>query len=246
MPNEIQTQSSTQPIYKVDTTTDTSPSALIAMAISQDVDVDKLEKLMSLKERHDANEARKMFYLALTEFQSICPAIKKLKQGHNYQYAPLSDISAQIREPLLKAGLSYRFEQQHSESITVSCVVTHTDGHSEANTMAATPDTSGSKNGIQALGSTVTYLQRYTLIGALGITTADDDTDARIAQGCNSTISPEDSAIIQSKLVANGSEIPRFLNWVSLALKKKCGYYQRIDQIPESFLPQIKGKLGIV
>ena len=40
-------------------------------------------------------------------------------------------------------------------------------------------DTSGAKNDIQQKGSTQTYLQRYTLIGALGLTTADEDNDGK-------------------------------------------------------------------
>ena len=54
--------------------------------------------------------------------------------------------------------------------------------------MTALADKTGSKNAVQAIGSTVTYLQRYTLIGALGITTADDDMDARIN---NEIVDPE-------------------------------------------------------
>ncbi len=43
--------------------------------------------------------------------------------------------------------------------------------------MSAGKDASGSKNDIQQKGSTQTYLQRYTLIGALGLSTADEDVD---------------------------------------------------------------------
>ena len=46
--------------------------------------------------------------------------------------------------------------------------------------MEVQADKSGSKNVIQAVGSAVTYGQRYTLIGALGITTADEDIDGRL------------------------------------------------------------------
>jgi hypothetical protein len=43
--------------------------------------------------------------------------------------------------------------------------------------MSAPADKSGGKNDIQAMASTVTYLRRYTLTGALGITTGNDDND---------------------------------------------------------------------
>lgn len=41
--------------------------------------------------------------------------------------------------------------------------------------MSASADTSGSKNSIQAIGSTITYLQRYTLFSILGLASTDDD-----------------------------------------------------------------------
>ena len=45
--------------------------------------------------------------------------------------------------------------------------------------MTAPPDDSGNKNVIQAFGSCTTYLMRYTLVPALGLVTADEDTDGR-------------------------------------------------------------------
>lgn len=38
-------------------------------------------------------------------------------------------------------------------------------------------DPSGSKNAIQAIGSAVSYLRRYTLLGVLGMATSDGDSD---------------------------------------------------------------------
>jgi len=64
--------------------------------------------------------------------------------------------------------------------VSVTCVVSHVDGHSEENTLSANNDTSGSKNAIQAVGSAVTYLERYSLKAALGLAAAEDD-DAQAA-----------------------------------------------------------------
>ena len=159
---------------------ESNPSKLMEIALNANADVDKLEKLMLMQERWDANNAKKMYFEALTDFQKKAPAIKKQKQGHNYKYAPLGDIVAQIKDALHACGLSYRFEQCHGEHIEVTCVVTHVGGHSERTSMKADADSTGSKNAIQATGSAVTYLQRYTLIGALGISTADEDMDGRL------------------------------------------------------------------
>lgn len=151
------------------------------IAMSPDADIDKLEKMLAMQERIEATNAKKSFYMAMSGFQMEMPSVVKHKQGHNYQYAPLCDIT-KIAAPFLhKYGLSYRFEQQHdNKKITVTCVITHIDGHCEKTSMDGEPDTSGSKNAIQASGSAVQYLMRYTLIGALGITTADVDSDGRV------------------------------------------------------------------
>jgi hypothetical protein len=62
------------------------------------------------------------------------------------------------------------------------CIVEHRDGHSEDTSLTAQPDNSGKKNSIQAIGSTITYLQRYLLKLALGIAASKDD-DANSAGG---------------------------------------------------------------
>ena len=161
----------------------TSPMQLIEVAINSGADIDKLERLMSLQERWEDNNAKKAFFAAMSKFNAECPTIVKRKKAHNSLYAPLGDIHAQIKDTLVSCGLSFRFEQDHSIGITVSCLVSHSSGHTEQATMTAPADTSGSKSPIQAIASTVTYLQRYTLCSALGITTADEDMDGRIDNG---------------------------------------------------------------
>ncbi len=158
----------------------TTPSNLLELAVSKGADVDQLEKLMALQANYEAKQAKSAYLMAITKFQSEVPRINKTKEGHNYRYTPLSDIVEQIKGLLQRCGLSYRFEQNHQEGIQVTCVLSHIEGHSERTSMTADPDTSGSKNSVQAVGSTVTYLQRYTLIGALGLTTADEDMDGRL------------------------------------------------------------------
>jgi hypothetical protein len=184
------------------------PMRLVEMAVAKGADIDQLSKLMDMQERWEAREARKAYLDAFARFQSIVPTITKNKKGHNYMYAPLADIAAQIRESLRSCGLSYRFEiKDEGIQITVRCIVSHRDGHTEVTSMTSEPDTSGSKNAIQSRGSTVTYLQRYCLIGALGLTTADSDMDGRIAQ---ETISEDQAAAIKKRLQDTGSDVKKF------------------------------------
>jgi len=161
-------------------------SKLMELAITSDADVDKLSKLMDLQERWEAKEAKSLFVASMSEFQSICPPVLKAKTGHNCKYATLPAIHTVIKKPLHDCGLSFRYEQSVKNSeMTVRCIVTHTNGHSESTSMSAPMDASGSKNAIQAIGSSNSYLQRYTLIGALGIVTADTDDDGMKANEIN-------------------------------------------------------------
>jgi len=159
---------------------------LMELAVTSNADVDKLSKLMDLQERWEAKEANKTFVNAMSKFQSICPPVLKAKSGHNCKYATLPSIHAVIKRPLHDCGLTFRYEQSVVKAeMTVKCIVTHEDGHSESTSMTAPMDASGSKNAIQAIGSSNSYLQRYTLIGALGIVTADHDDDGMKASEIN-------------------------------------------------------------
>lgn len=169
-----------------------TPTDLLAMAIEKDLDIDKLERLMAMKERYDKDQSRKLFFEALADFQNKCPELRKnkkvnaqLKDGGRleYDYAPIADIDRQIKELMKECGLTKRWEFEDDKgTIKVSCIITHTNGHFERTTMSANADDSGKKNSIQARGSSIEYMKRYTLIGALGITTADNDIDGRFSE----------------------------------------------------------------
>lgn len=155
-----------------------TPAELLQMAITADLDVDKLERLLDMQERWEATQSRKAFFEALAKFQYSCPDILKLDSAHTSKYAKLPRIVKVIAPTLRECGLTYRFEtQDDADKIIVTCIVTHCDGHSERSSMSASADNSGKKNPIQARASAVTYLQRYTLGGALGIVTMDEDND---------------------------------------------------------------------
>jgi hypothetical protein len=168
-------------------TQDPTPRGLIQQGIEKGLDVESLSKLMDLQDRWEANIARKAFFEAFTNFQCECPDLRKTKlvafNQTTYKYAPLADITRQIG-PLLKAhGLSYRWEITDTEKeIKVTCLVSHVQGHTESTSMMANPDLSGSKNPIQGRGSAIEYLKRYTLVGALGLSTADSDIDGRLPE----------------------------------------------------------------
>src|SRR5688572_30481815 len=125
-----------------------NPAQLLTLAVDKDLDVDKLRQLMEMKKAWESVQARKAFFSALAKFQSEVPEIRKSKSVAfnevKYNYAPLSDVVRQIKDTCRDCGLSYRWEiADTKEEIKVTCLVTHTDGHSEQTTMTAVPDDSG-------------------------------------------------------------------------------------------------------
>ena len=223
-----------------------SAQALIEMAITQGADIDKLERLMQLQERYDAKNAKSAFLSALSMFQAKCPVIVSKKAGHNYKYAPLGDIVAQIKEILFHCGLSYRFEQsQDGDLITVNCITSHIEGHSESLSMTGKADTQGSKSSIQAIGSTVTYLRRYSLLGAFGIVTADEDSDGRVES--SKKIEHCDSAQvikINELLAQTGMEEAAFGGFINARLGISIGHFAQLTKEQADFaIKQLEAKL---
>lgn len=159
-----------------------TPMTMLNMAVAQGADLEKLQKLMDLQERWEANEARKAFVQAMTEFKRNPPVIIKDKQVSfgttKYKHAELDQVSNVIGSALSAVGISHRWEvEQNDTRIKVTCILTHHQGHSERVSLEAPPDVSGQKNSIQAVASAVTYLERYTLLASSGVATGEHDDD---------------------------------------------------------------------
>jgi len=161
-----------------------TPMAMLQLAVEKGASVEQLKELMDLQERWEATEARKAFVAALNAFKANPPEVLKSTKvsfgNTKYNHASLDSASEIIGAALSKHAISHRWDVNQADGkIKVTCILTHALGHSERVTMEATPDNSGSKNSIQQVGSTVTYLQRYTLFAATGIAAKNEDDDGR-------------------------------------------------------------------
>lgn len=153
-----------------------TPMALIERAMMNGADMALIEKFADMQDRWDARNARKAFDEAIAAAKSEIPPIQRNATGHNdKRYADFSAIAKVVDPILSKHGLSYRFRTAQAERISVTCILSHKAGHFEETTLAGPADTSGNKNAIQAIGSTLTYLQRYSLVQMLGLAASNDD-----------------------------------------------------------------------
>lgn len=184
----MEQQQETVPVLKSESAVAITPMHMLQMAVSQNADLDKLEKLMALQERWEANEARKAFTKALSDFKAKGVVIGKDKHVSfntskgktEYNHATLGNVCDVIGRALSEFGLSYRWSTEQIEGkIKVTCVLMHVLGHSESVSLQSGADESGGKNSIQAIGSTVSYLQRYTLTAITGTATQEQDDDGK-------------------------------------------------------------------
>lgn len=154
-------------------------SAMVSMfervILDASVPVERIEKMMEMQERWEDRQAEKAFEKAIAAAKSEIKPIIKNRAGHNSKYADLSAIAKDVDPILATHGLSYRHETSQENGISVTCILSHSEGHKVRTTLTAEADKSGSKNSIQAIGSTITYLQRYTLVLSLGLATSEDD-----------------------------------------------------------------------
>lgn len=199
-----------------------TPMTMIDRALASNAAPETLEKLLALQERWEASQARKAFDEAMAAAKAEIPTITKNRRvGYehkngsgetSYRHEDLGEIARVVTPILARHGLSYRFRTSSdiNQPVSVTCIVSHRAGHSEENTLLAGADNSGKKNSIQAIGSTITYLQRYTLKAALGLAAASDDDGARADEQDTDKINPAQLKRLQSLLELTQSDIVKF------------------------------------
>jgi len=170
-------------VIKMQEETESQTTALLAViervATSPDADIAKLEKMLDMQQRILDRNAKQAFASAMASMQAEMPEVVERGKAHNTKYATFEDINAAVRPILEKYGFAVTFRVKQSDgAIKVTAVLSHREGHSEETDIILPSDTSGSKNAVQAIGSTVSYGKRYTMSALLNIATRGEDDDA--------------------------------------------------------------------
>lgn len=169
-----------------------SPADMLAMierlASNPDVNIEKLERIIALKERVMAHDAKSAFDAAYARMQPDLPAIDEkgridVKGVTRSRYAKLEDIQAAVKPILAKHGFALRHRTEWPEAqkgvIRIVGILAHEDGHAEESIFEAAADKSDFRTDIQSMGSTVSYGRRYTTIDLLNIETRGVDDDGQ-------------------------------------------------------------------
>lgn len=119
----------------------------------------------------------KQLFNRISEFQLECPILQRDKKGHNYKYTPLSTVIASVR-PLLKKYKIGFTQMVLGEEIVTVIYATDIEAKIEIVTKLPSGYTLDRMNLFQSYGAMIAYYKRYVLTSALGIFSADEDTDA--------------------------------------------------------------------
>ena len=165
------------------------------------VDIDKMERLLDMQERIIARDAKAAYAAALAEMAPELPVIVerggiKDRAGKvQSTYALWEDVNDAIKPVLAKHGFALSFRTGREEGqITVTGVLSHRHGHSEETTITLPHDSSGSKNAVQAVGSSTSYGKRYTAGLLLNLTSRGEDDDG--AAGGSAEVAPATQAAL--------------------------------------------------
>lgn len=154
-------------------------SVISRAAADQSVDIDKMERLLQMHERMQDKQAAAEFAADLAEMQDKLPSIgERGNAAGRYTYALWEDINAAIKPILRTHGFSLTFRTDFADGITVTGVLLHKSGHREETSIKLPADSSGNKNAVQAVASSVSYGKRYTAGALLNLTSHGEDDDA--------------------------------------------------------------------
>lgn len=190
-------------------------------ATNPDVDIEKMERLLAMQERVMDRNAEVAFNAAMNLCQAKCPTVYKDAQNadNKSRYAKLEKVDDAIRPVYTDHGFSLSFGSRSVEGgVTVTCKVSHRDGHSRDYELTGALDNTGMKGGatktaIQGLGSSVSYLRRYLTCMIFNVILTDEDNDGQREAAFLSDVQIQ---ILVEKLGGPGPRVSDFCKSVGL------------------------------
>jgi hypothetical protein len=217
------------------------PFALLMERVMTDpnADVDKLEKMMALREREINRQAEASYNEALAKCQSEIGTISRDAENTQTRskYATFEQIDHICRPVYTKHGFALQWDTGEAPEgyVNVVGILTHSDGHSKTFSTTMPLDLAGikgqvNKTGIHAHQSTITYARRNLEVMIFNVATQDDDGNAagqRMREG--ETIDEAQLADLQGRV--GDANVPAFLKALGVVGEKlddiPVGMYQR-------------------
>lgn len=203
-----------------------------------DIQVDKLNALLDMKIKWDAEQERKAekaeakqaereFTAAMVEFKKLVPKILKDKHVEfntqkgvtSYDHATIGAVCDAIIPALATSGLTHSWEpKQEGKLIRVTCTLSHPGGHKKSVSMESFADDSGTKNPLQAMRSATTYMERYTLLDVCGVATGGmpDDDGRASGRPTEPTITAQQVADLTALITEHGGNMTKLLRYLKV------------------------------
>ena len=197
------------------------------LASNPQLNIDVFDRGFARRAAEEENRvAERAFSVALSQAKGeLQPVLKTrevdftTKSGSKtkYKYESFADVARTVDPVFPKHGLSYRFSiDQTLDQVKVTCVISHDGGYSERTTLEGKVDPgSTGMSLVQALGSALTYLQRYSLRAAIGLAAGIDD-DGRGAGGTSPKISSQQAEELERLIGETGRSEATLLRLVGV------------------------------
>jgi hypothetical protein len=154
---------------------------LLQMAMSQNADLDRMQRLMEMQFQWEAKQAEKAYVQAMADFKKEAIFISKDKENKQYgsRYTSIGNLVNTVTPILGKYGLSGEWDlDQGGADIRVGYTITHALGHKGVTKwMTVQKDTSGAKNPLQQVKSSITYAKITTFELATGLASTEGNVD---------------------------------------------------------------------
>ena len=197
-----------------------TPMDMLNAAVERGDAIEKLSQLMDLHERWEAAQAKKAYIQAKAAFKTNAPMVFKDMENKQYKsmYSSIGNVVNTINAALSKYELDASWDYDQSETaIKVTCILTHSQGYSERVSLSGPPDTSGSKNPIQQIKSTTTYLKLATFEAVTGIASKEGNKDDDGNSAGSEPISEEQAKRILDLIDETESSAAQFCKYFKIA-----------------------------
>lgn len=163
--------------------------------------------------------------------QQVKAAVKDSKNPHlKSYYADLASVWDACRVPLTDNGFAVvQSPERGDKDVSVRTLLLHTSGQFIMNILSAVPP----KMDPQGVGSTITYLRRYSLQALVGVAPEDDDAEGAMDR---TKITEEQAIALNAAILAAGKSIEKmcdFFGVTSLADLTVTDHERALKLIPK-------------
>ena len=208
---------------------DVSQSAAILEVVERaasnpNVDIEKLERLLAMKERMESQAAERAYNAAMSAVQAELPKVRRDAENEqtSSRYATYEALSEALTPVITRNGFACSFGTDKSpmgeEMIRITVRISHSAGHKEYAHCDLPIDMVGikgnaNKTKTHGTGSTFMYGRRYLKLLVFDVAVANEDNDGNLP---TDLITEGQAATIRDRLVAGERSEAAFCQYLKI------------------------------